>query len=122
SMIADWKVELPADYKIDGFATKEIENLCRAACKACDKAYVPRSHFPVGAALIPKDSKEIITGANVEYSPIIGNGLCAERSTVCQAIGRASGPFKGIRALAILCWNLPQPARPCGACRQSLVE
>ena len=86
------------------------------ARKASENAYVPYSHFPVGAALLLADGS-IVTGANIENAsyPLT---ICAERSAVATA---ASAGHREIRAVAV---SAPRSAgtSPCGACRQVLNE
>ena len=55
-----------------------IELLAEKAIEAKEHAYVPYSHFRVGAALLTADGK-IYTGCNIEnaaYTPTV----CAERT------------------------------------------
>ena len=42
--------------------------LCQKAIAMLDMAYVPYSHFPVGAALLCKDGT-VFTGCNIETPP-----------------------------------------------------
>ena len=65
----------------------EAEELIKAAMEAKEHAYVPYSHFRVGAALLTKSGK-VYQGCNIEnagYSPT----NCAERTAFFK-IGRAS--------------------------------
>ena len=60
------------------------EELKAAAVAMLDRAYIPYSHFPVGAALECSDGT-VFTGCNIEnaaYSPTI----CAERTAVAKAV------------------------------------
>ena len=62
----------------------EIEkSLIDAAKEATSNAYVPYSHFHVGAALLLENG-EIITGNNQENAAY-PSGLCAERTAVFYA-------------------------------------
>jgi cytidine deaminase len=96
--------------------TNTRRDLLNHARKATEHAYVPYSHFPVGAALLLADGS-IITGANIENAsyPLT---ICAERSAVATA---ASAGHREIRAVAV---TAPRSAgtSPCGACRQVLNE
>lgn len=96
--------------------TNTRQSLLDHARKATKNAYVPYSHFPVGAALLLADGS-IITGANIENAsyPLT---ICAERSAVATA---ASAGHREIRAVAV---SAPRSAgtSPCGACRQVLNE
>ena len=92
--------------------------LLEEAKKAYEKAYVPYSHFSVGAALL--DDKGIVHhGCNVEnaaYSPT----NCAERTAMFRAIadGNRPGNFKAMAVVG----NTDGPIVPCGVCRQVIAE
>ena len=94
-----------------------MEELYQAALKAADAAYVPYSHFRVGAALLGKDGT-VFTGCNVENRSY-GLTICAERSAVVSAVSRGCRSFI---ALAIATPDSKDPVGPCGACRQVLSE
>lgn len=92
------------------------DELLEMARKARANAYVPYSHFAVGAALLT-DSGKIFTGCNIEsaaYSPTI----CAERTAMAKAISEGERSFK---AIAVVC-DTDRPGSPCGVCRQFMVE
>ena len=82
-----------------------------------ERAYVPYSHFPVGAALECADGS-VFTGCNVENSAY-GDTICAERTDVVKAV--SEGHRDDFIRIAIAgrsqdyCW-------PCGSCRQVLNE
>ena len=62
----------------------EAEELIKAAMEAKEHAYVPYSHFRVGAALLTKSGK-VYQGCNIEnagYSPT----NCAERTAFFKAV------------------------------------
>lgn len=90
--------------------------LLEHARRASEHAYVPYSHFPVGAALLLPDGS-IVTGANIENAsyPLT---ICAERSAVATA---ASAGHREIAAVAVSAPRSPGTS-PCGACRQVLNE
>ena len=92
------------------------KELCQKAIEMLDRAYVPYSHFPVGAALECSDGT-VFTGCNVENAAY-GSTICAERTAVVQAVSEGYREFKRIAI-----WGDSQDyCYPCGACRQVLVE
>jgi cytidine deaminase len=93
--------------------TRELERLFEAARQARKRAYCPYSRYPVGAAVLT-ESGRIFTGCNVENASY-GLSMCAERAAVYHAIG---GGQDSLRAVAIVA----AAAKPCGACRQVLME
>ena len=86
------------------------------AKKARDKAYVPYSKFPVGAALKSK-SGNIYTGCNIENAsyPLT---CCAERVAIFKAISVGETDFLEMAVIA----DTNRPVPPCGACRQVMSE
>jgi len=98
--------------------TKEqMDSLWIEAQKAAQKAYAPYSKFRVGAALLCEDGT-IVTGVNVENRSF-GLTTCAERNTICAAVGKG---FLSFTALAISTPDSVEPVGPCGACRQVMGE
>lgn len=93
-----------------------IGNLTKVANEMLEKAYVPYSKFPVGAALVTKEGK-IYTGCNIENAsyPLTN---CAERTAVFKAVSEGDKEFQTIVVTA----DTEGPVSPCGACRQVLVE
>ncbi len=90
--------------------------LRREAVAAKEHAYVPYSHFPVGAAALVEDGR-VIVGCNVENAAY-GVGLCAECGVISQL--HASG---GGRLTHFVCVNGDgEVIMPCGRCRQLLFE
>ena len=86
------------------------------AMEAAKQAYVPYSHFPVGAALECADGT-VYTGCNVENAAY-GSTICAERTAAVKAVSQG---HKSFRRIAI--WgNSKSYCWPCGACRQFLSE
>lgn len=87
-----------------------------SAREAAKNAYVPYSHFPVGAAILTGDNS-VIAGANIENASF-GLTNCAERTAVFTA---AAAGHRHIRAVAVTAPGAPGTT-PCGACRQVLRE
>lgn len=88
--------------------------LIQAAQAARARAYVPYSHYPVGAAVLTEDG-HIVTGCNIENAsyPLT---CCAERVALFAAIAQGHRRF---RALAVVTSN---GGSPCGSCRQVMRE
>jgi cytidine deaminase len=97
-------------------SSMDWEPLVAAARAARERAYAPYSHFAVGAALLMEDGS-IHAAANVENC-IPALSICAERNAMSAA---ASAGLRRPRAVAVVTDASP-PARPCGLCRQTLVE
>lgn len=96
--------------------------LLEAARGAAKDAYAPYSKFQVGAAVLLQND-EVITGNNQENADFT-DGLCAERVALFYAHARY--PNEPVVALAVTASNpngrVKDPARPCGSCRQVMVE
>lgn len=90
--------------------------LISLAKKASYNAYVPYSHFSVGAALQCADGS-VFTGCNVENAAL-GSTICAERTACVNAVSEGKREFVRI-AIYADSQNWPTP---CGACRQFLAE
>ncbi len=92
------------------------QELLDLARKAAEAAYVPYSHFPVGAALECADGT-VFTGCNVENasSPC---GICAERTAVAKAVSEGHTDFVRLAVIS----RADGPCTPCGMCRQVLYE
>ena len=100
----------------------ELYNLVEVAKQKTQDAYCPYSHYHVGAAALLADG-QILTGANQENAAY-PSGLCAERTTLFAA--NANNPHTPVDVLAIACYTdghfTEDPASPCGACRQVMLE
>ncbi|WP_127533016.1 cytidine deaminase [Paenibacillus kobensis] len=94
------------------------ESLMNAAREARKRAYVPYSHFQVGAALLDREGR-IHYGCNVENAAY-GPTNCAERTALFRAIadGCEPGTFQAIAVIG----DTSGPIAPCGVCRQVLME
>jgi homotetrameric cytidine deaminase len=92
------------------------EHLLRAAEAIMQTAYVPYSHFPVGAALRAPDGS-IHVGSNVENASY-PQGQCAETSAIGALIGAGHTRIAEVAVTAERMDICP----PCGGCRQRLAE
>ena len=94
-------------------ATTELIDL---AIETSKKAYVPYSHFPIGAVLVAKDGS-IYTGVNIENAsyPLTN---CGERTAIFKAVSEGQRGFSEL----IVYGQTEKPISPCGACRQVMVE
>ena len=70
-------------------ATTELIEL---AIETSKQAYVPYSHFPIGAVLVAKDGS-IYTGVNIENAsyPLTN---CGERTAILKQFRRGNGSFQ----------------------------
>lgn len=93
----------------------DASKLIDAAKRARQAAYVPYSHFAVGAAVQVND--QIISGCNVENASY-GLSLCAERNAMFAAVAQGHQHFDAIAIVA----DTDNPVSPCGACRQVMTE
>lgn len=91
-------------------------NLVDLAIKASEQAYVPYSHFPIGAALKTADGT-IYTGCNVENASF-GLTNCGERTAIFKAVSDGHRQLSEIAIYGIS----KDPISPCGACRQVMAE
>lgn len=91
-------------------------DLVSLAIDASKHAYVPYSHFPIGAALKTKDGT-IYTGCNIENASF-GLSNCGERTAIFKAV---SDGHKELAEIAIY-GETQKPVSPCGACRQVMAE
>ena len=94
-------------------ATTELIDL---AVKTSENAYVPYSHFPIGAVLVTDDGK-LYTGVNVENA-CFGLTNCGERTAIFKAVSEGERSFKEL----IIYGQTEKPVSPCGACRQVMAE
>ncbi|MCG3173906.1 MAG: Cytidine deaminase [Myxococcota bacterium] len=93
-----------------------LKSLVLRAAAVRVHAYAPYSQYAVGAALLT-DTGKVFTGVNVENASY-GVTCCAERAALFAAVSQGHRRF---RAIAIVTSSSP-PARPCGICRQALIE
>ena len=96
----------------------EDAELTRAAKRALEKSYSPYSGYRVGASA-RLESGRIITATNQE-SAVFPAGLCAERILLYAHM--ASEPDDRIVAMAVIASDPQHECRPCGECRQVMVD
>lgn len=91
-----------------------VLSLINQAINATQYAYIPYSHYPVGAALRAAGGT-VYTGCNIENAsyPVT---ICAERTALVKAVSEGERQFDMI---AVVTRN---GGTPCGMCRQMLFE
>ncbi|MDI3481548.1 MAG: cytidine deaminase [Tepidanaerobacteraceae bacterium] len=94
----------------------EYEKLIELAKAAREKAYVPYSHFKVGACVLTENGK-IYEGCNIENASYSLTN-CAERTALFNAYSNGDTKIKAIAVVA----DTEKPIPPCGACRQVMLE
>lgn len=90
--------------------------LVQKAYEGRKNAYIPYSHFPVGAAVLAEDNK-IYTGCNIENASY-GATNCAERTAIFKAISEGNRTIKAIAIVGVE----NDYTYPCGICRQVIAE
>jgi len=98
---------------------EKIDTLIAEATEKRKMAYVPYSHYPVGAAILCQSGKTY-GGCNIEnvaYTPTAH----AEETAIYQAVlaGEAKTERKFIKALVVVHEG---DTMPCGICRQIIQE
>jgi cytidine deaminase len=100
----------------------ETASLIQLAAHATTQAYAPYSGFNVGVAIELSDGTRFI--ANNQENKAYPSGLCAERTGLFYV--KANHPDSTIQRMIILAQQngvlTEEPAYPCGACRQVMVE
>ncbi|SDY52078.1 cytidine deaminase [Evansella caseinilytica] len=94
----------------------DSKTLVEEAKKAREKAYVPYSNFPVGAALLAKNGM-VYHGCNIENAAY-SMCNCAERTAIFKAVSDGIREFSMLAVIA----DTEEPVSPCGACRQVISE
>lgn len=94
----------------------EDKELIKLAIEARNKAYVPYSKFPVGAAVETEDGS-IFTGCNIENASF-GATNCGERTAIFKAVSEG---HKVIKKIAVV-GDMSTFTAPCGICRQVIAE
>ena len=97
-----------------------LNDAIRIAKEVRQNAYVPYSHYYVGAALVTKDGK-IYSGCNIENGGIMS--ICAERVAFTKALSEGERDFDYI----VVCGgngleSIDDTCTPCGYCRQFMSE
>ena len=93
---------------------QEKQSLIDLANIARQRAYVPYSHYAVGAALRTKSGR-IFTGVNVENAAY-PQTMCAERVAIFKAVSDGEQEFEIISVVT------DNGGSPCGGCRQVMAE
>ena len=88
--------------------------MLEVAKNARKNAYVPYSHYQVGAALLGV-SGNVYAGCNVENASY-GLSICGERTAFVKAVSEGEREFLAIAVLT------DDAGSPCGACRQFMAE
>ncbi len=100
---------------------EEIRKLAELALKARERAYIPYSHFAVGAAVL-MDSGKVFQGCNIEnlsYSATI----CAERTAIFKAVSEGEKKFQAIAVAGGPEGREPEEyCFPCAVCLQVMSE
>ena len=94
----------------------DYKELIKEAIAAKEMAYVPYSHFRVGAALLTKSGK-VYRGCNIENVAFTPTN-CAERTAFFKAISEGEREFEAI----VVNGDADDYLFPCGVCRQVMVE
>ncbi len=92
------------------------QSLIGVAKKAIANAYSPYSGVKIGAAVLTSDGR-VFSGTNIENSSY-GLSCCAERTAIFNAVSEGA---RKIVAIAVV-GKSDEFTRPCGACRQVMVE
>jgi len=91
-----------------------MEKLIATARNAREWAYVPYSHYAVGAALLTAGGR-IYDGVNIENAAY-PTGICAERVAIFKAVSEGEREFSAIVVMT------DNGGTPCGSCRQVMAE
>ncbi|QRV22696.1 cytidine deaminase [Marinomonas foliarum] len=95
---------------------KQNAELFELAKDAMNKAYVPYSKFPVGAAIVTAGGK-IYSGCNVENAAY-PEGTCAEAGAIASMVLGGDTQIKDIYVIG----KGDELVTPCGGCRQKIRE
>ena len=103
-----------ADKVVMRLTKQEKQALIDLANMARQRAYVPYSNYPVGAALRTKTGR-LYTGVNVENAAY-PQTMCAERVAIFKAVSEGEKEFEVITIVT------DNGGSPCGGCRQVMAE
>ncbi len=92
------------------------KKLAEEAILAKENAYVPYSHFRVGAALLTENGT-VYRGCNIENAAFSPTN-CAERTAFFKAVSEGEKNFKAIA----IAGDAEDYLYPCGVCRQVMME
>lgn len=106
-----WRPEDPSTWPVSP------EELLQEAREAAKNAYVPYSHFPVGATLLDREGR-VWRGCNIENAALSVTN-CAERTALFKAVSEGVHDFV---AIAVVGGETGEACAPCGVCRQALAE
>ena len=98
----------------------EIEKMIAMAMQARENAYVPYSHFQVGACLV-SEKGDMYTGCNIENASYSGTN-CAERTAFFKAVSEGERDFDSIVIVGGKQGEALDWCPPCGICRQVMSE
>ena len=102
-------------------AAINLQELTELALQARERAYVPYSHFAVGAALLCKDGT-VYQGCNIENAAYPATN-CAERTAFFKAVSEGRRDFAAIAVVGGPAGEAPAAfCPPCGVCRQVMRE
>ena len=97
--------------------------LIEMALAARRNAYIPYSHYAVGAAVLTEDGC-VYTGCNIENAAFSAT-ICAERTAIFKAVSEGHRTLSRI-AIAAAPEGEDAPfsacGAPCGVCRQVMAE
>ncbi|WP_443029672.1 cytidine deaminase [Sporolactobacillus sp. KGMB 08714] len=94
----------------------QVDEWINDAIRIRKNAYVPYSHFSVGACLVTKQGKTYL-GCNIENASY-GLSNCAERTAFFKALSEGETEFQYL----VIAGDTEKPIVPCGACRQVMAE
>ena len=96
-----------------------LDDVVKIAKEVRKNAYVPYSHYSVGAALVCKNGK-VYSGCNIENDGIMS--ICAERVAFTKAISEGERDFDYIVVCSGPELDSLGDCSPCGYCRQFMHE